>query len=143
MSVLREAVPLENTGNGISATLNFKILWGSMLPDPLVTRASGPCLHSLQNRRIRGASVKNRRISGESAIHENTREARVSPPPRFALILSCPTNPLCSAGYRLHGRLLFIIGLLLSKVLTALLSMTAKPVALEFLIELKFRNVDI
>lgn len=39
-------IPLENAGNGISTTLNFKIFWEAWPPTPLVTWASGSCLHS-------------------------------------------------------------------------------------------------
>ena len=39
-SLWRET-PLENTGNGISTILNFKIFWGSIPQAPLLTWASG------------------------------------------------------------------------------------------------------
>ena len=37
---------LENAGNAISECLNFKILWGSMPPDPLEAHTFGACFPS-------------------------------------------------------------------------------------------------
>ena len=39
--------PVENTGNGISETLNLKIFWGSMPPDP--TRLCHLCHYSFSS----------------------------------------------------------------------------------------------
>ena len=39
-------IHLENSENGISTTRNFKFFWGACPQTPLVTRASGACLHS-------------------------------------------------------------------------------------------------
>ena len=37
-------ISLHNTGNGIYKVLNFKLSWGSMLPDPLDASAFSGCL---------------------------------------------------------------------------------------------------
>ena len=42
--------PVENTGNGISETLNLKIFWGSMPPDP--TRLCHLCHYSFSSMHV-------------------------------------------------------------------------------------------
>ena len=42
--------PVENTGNGISETLNLKIFWGSMLPDP--TRLCHLCHYNFSSMHV-------------------------------------------------------------------------------------------